>query len=89
LKSSKRRLDGFLAFMIKSRRSSAVSEVAPHFWMKVSIVLLNLASVSLAGGLPRTSAQACCHFSRPAPEVRMFAFVNLAAASKFFNSIKS
>jgi hypothetical protein len=67
----------------------AVLEVAPHFWMKISIILLNLASVSLAGGLPRILAQACCHFLHPAPEVRMFAFINLAAASKFFNSIRS
>jgi hypothetical protein len=29
------RLDGFLAFMIKSRRSSAVLEVPPHFWMNI------------------------------------------------------
>jgi hypothetical protein len=75
--------------MMKSLRSSAVSEVAPHFWRKVSIVLLNLALVSLAGGLHRTLAWACCYFSHPAPEVRMFVFVNLAAASKFFNSIRS
>jgi hypothetical protein len=57
--------------------------------MKINITLLNLALVSLAGGLPRTLAQACCHLLHPALEVRMFAFVNLAAASKFFNSIKS
>jgi hypothetical protein len=82
-------LDGFLAFMIKLQRSLAVSEVAPHFWMKISIALLNLASVSLAGGLPRTLAQTCCHFLHPAPEVRMFVFINLAAVSKFFNSIRS
>jgi hypothetical protein len=56
---------------------------------KVSIALLNLASVTLAGGSPRTLAQACCHFSCPAPEARMFVFVNLAAASKPFNSIRS
>jgi hypothetical protein len=56
MKSSKCRLDGFLAFIIKSQKSLAVSEVAPHFWMKVSITLLNLASVSLVGGFPRTLA---------------------------------
>jgi hypothetical protein len=57
--------------------------------MNVSIVLLNLTSVILAGGLPRTSAWACCHFLHPAPEVKMFAFVNLAAASKTYNLKRS
>ncbi len=75
--------------MIKLRMSLPVLEVAPHFWMKVSIALLNLALVSLVGGLPRTLAWACCHFSCPAPDVRMFAFMSLAAASKHFNSIRS
>jgi hypothetical protein len=66
-----------------------VSKLLSSAWMTVRIGLLNLASVTLAGGLPRTFAQACCHYSSPALEVRMFAFVNLAAASKPFNLIRS